>query len=179
MEIRCSSLFSRRALRKSGITHIGEYMKIDGFFTAAVAAGIKYPDRLDLGLIFSSKPAVTAGVFTKNQVIAPPLVLDMERLKQGRAQAILVNSGCANACTGEQGMESCIRTGRMVAEGLSIPEDMVLLSSTGVIGEQLKMEAFSAAVPTLIDKLSPENFDDVARAIMTTDTVKKNGLLHC
>ncbi len=140
---------------------------------AAVAAGIKYKDRLDLGLIFSDEPAVTAGVFTTNQVIAAPLVLDMARLKQGRAQAILVNSGCANACTGKQGMDSCIETGRMVAQGLNIKEDMVQLASTGVIGEQLNIPVFEEAVPRLIQNLGPDNFEDVAEAIMTTDTVKK------
>jgi len=78
-------------------------MKIKGFSTSAVAAGIRYSDRLDLGLIYSSVPAVTAGVFTKNQVKAAPVVIDKDRLKQGRAQAILVNSGSANACTGAKG----------------------------------------------------------------------------
>jgi glutamate N-acetyltransferase / amino-acid N-acetyltransferase len=148
-------------------------MQIEGFFTSAVAAGVKYKDRLDLGLIYSSEPAVTAGVFTKNKVIAAPLVLDMERLKQGRAQAILVNSGCANACTGEQGMEACRITSRMVAEKLNICEDMVQVSSTGVIGEQLNLDAFNKAVPQLVEGLAPDNFNDVAEAIMTTDTVKK------
>ncbi|MEE4240293.1 MAG: bifunctional glutamate N-acetyltransferase/amino-acid acetyltransferase ArgJ [Desulfopila sp.] len=148
-------------------------MRIEGFSTAAVAAGIKYPDRLDLGLIFSDEPVVTAGVFTTNQVIAAPLVLDMERLKQGRAQAILVNSGCANACTGKQGMDTCIETGRMVAQALNIKEEMVQLSSTGVIGEQLNMAVFKEAIPRLIEGLGPDNFEDVAEAIMTTDTVKK------
>ncbi len=148
-------------------------MIIDGFSASAVAAGIKYTDRLDLGLIYSDEPAVTAGVFTSNQVIAPPLVLDMERLKQGRAQAILVNSGCANACTGEKGMEACLITSRMVADELSIDEEMVQVSSTGVIGEQLKLEAFKDAIPRLAKGLAPENFEAVAEAILTTDTVKK------
>ncbi len=148
-------------------------MQIEGFLTSAVAAGVKYKDRLDLGLIYSNEPVVTAGVFTQNKVIAAPLVVDMERLKQGRAQAILVNSGCANACTGEQGMEACRRTSRMVAERLKISEEMVQVSSTGVIGEQLNLEAFNNAIPRLTDGLAPDNFDDVARAIMTTDTVKK------
>lgn len=148
-------------------------MKIEGFETSAVAAGIKYSDRLDVGLIYSAEPAVTAGVFTSNQVIAAPLVLDIERLKQGRAQAILVNSGCANACTGKEGMEACLKTSRMVAEELKIPEDMVQVSSTGVIGQQLNVDAFKKVMPELVEGLGPENFDDVARAIMTTDTVKK------
>ncbi len=148
-------------------------MKIQGFSTSAVAAGIKYKDKLDLGLIYSDVPAVTAGVFTTNLVKAAPLVLDMERLKQGRAQVILVNSGCANACTGDEGMEAAKRTSGMVAGELGIDEDMVQVSSTGVIGEQLDLEAFERAMKPLIQGLSPENFEKVAEAIMTTDTVAK------
>lgn len=149
-------------------------MKIHGFSTAAVAAGIKYADRLDLGLIYADEPVVSAGVFTKNQVIAAPLVLDKKRLKHGRSQAILVNSGCANACTGEQGMEACRVISRMVAEKLGINEEMVQLSSTGVIGEQLEPEVFERAMPRLMENLSPDNFDDVAEAILTTDTHRKS-----
>lgn len=149
-------------------------MKIDGFSTSAVAAAIKYADRLDLGLIYADEPVVTAGVFTRNQVIAAPLVLDKKRLKHGRSQAILVNSGCANACTGEQGMAACREISRMVAEKLGIDEEMVQLSSTGVIGEQLDPKVFEEAMPQLIEKLSPDNFDDVAEAILTTDTHKKS-----
>jgi glutamate N-acetyltransferase / amino-acid N-acetyltransferase len=148
-------------------------MMIKGFFASAVAAGIKYPDRLDLGLISSKIPAVTAGVFTKNLVKAAPVVLDIERLKQGRAQAILVNSGCANACTGEQGMEAARTTSRLVAKALGISEEMVQVASTGVIGAPLNVAAFEAAMDPLVKGLAPENFEKVAAAIMTTDTVIK------
>ena len=106
-------------------------MIIKGFSFSAVAAGIKYRDRLDLGLIHCEAPAVTAGVFTTNQVKAAPVQLDMERLKEGRSQAILVNSGNANACTGDQGMAAAIETSRMVAEALDISEEMVQVASTG------------------------------------------------
>ncbi len=148
-------------------------MKIKGFLTSAVAAGIKYTGRLDLGLIYSEVPAVTAGVFTTNQVKAAPVLLDMERLKQGRSQAILVNSGSANACTGEQGMKTALETSAMVAHSLQIPEEMVQVSSTGVIGEQLNVDAFTKNMDKLINGLSGDNFEQVARAIMTTDTVSK------
>lgn len=148
-------------------------MIIKGFSFAAVAAGIKYPDRLDLGLIFSDEPAVTAGVFTANQVKAAPVLIDMERLRQGRSQAVLVNSGCANACTGREGMNNALETGRLVAEQLGIEQDMVLLSSTGVIGAQLNMPAFRSHLKPLVEALSPDGFEAVARAIMTTDTVPK------
>lgn len=149
-------------------------MGVKGFVTSAVAAGIKYQDRLDLGLIYSKTPAVTAGVFTTNQVKAAPVVLDMERLKhEGRAQAVLVNSGCANACTGKEGMAAALQSSSLIAEALNIPENMVQLASTGVIGSPLNMAAIETAVPQLVAGLGDGNFDNVARAIMTTDTVKK------
>lgn len=148
-------------------------MKIKGFRTSAIAAGVRYADRLDLGLIVSDTPVVTAGAFTTNQVKAAPVVVDMERLKQGKAQAILVNSGCANACTGEAGMQAAKAAGACVATALGIAEDMVQLSSTGVIGELLNVDAIRKAMPKLVAGLSPDNFDQVAKAIMTTDTVPK------
>ena len=148
-------------------------MNIKGFSTSAVAAGIRYSDRLDLGLIYSDIPAVTAGVFTRNQVKAAPVVIDQERLKQGRAQAILVNSGCANACTGSEGTEAAFATSSLLSSRLSIDDDMVLLSSTGVIGEQLNVSAFQESMEKLVSGLGEANFDDVATAIMTTDTVAK------
>ncbi len=148
-------------------------MIINGFSLSAVPAGIKYQDRLDLGLIYSDSPAVTAGVFTTSLIKAAPVVLDMERLKLGRAQAILVNSGCANACTGKEGMQAALETSRMAAEQLGIPEDMVQVSSTGVIGAPLNVKAFSDHIKTLVDGLKPDKFEDVAQAIMTTDTTSK------
>ncbi|MEE4314740.1 MAG: bifunctional glutamate N-acetyltransferase/amino-acid acetyltransferase ArgJ [Desulfofustis sp.] len=148
-------------------------MIIKGFSFSAVAAGIKYPDRLDLGLIYSDEPAVTAGVFTTNQVKAAPVLIDIDRLRQGRSQAILVNSGCANACTGRNGMNDALTSGRLAAEELGIGEEMVLLSSTGVIGMPLNLEAFQAHMKPLVNGLAPDIFEHVARAIMTTDTVAK------
>jgi len=148
-------------------------MEIKGFFTSAVAAGIRYKDRLDLGLIYSDVPAVTAGVFTKNQVKAAPVLIDQQRLKTGRAQAILVNSGSANACTGKLGMDSAIATSSLVSSRLKIDDEMVLLSSTGVIGEQLNLPAFRSSMDELVGGLSEGNFAKVADAIMTTDTVPK------
>jgi len=148
-------------------------MKIKGFSFSAIEAGIRYANRLDLGLIYSDTPCVTAGVFTTNQVKAAPVVLDKERLKTGRARAILVNSGCANACTGDKGMEAAKWTSAMLAERLNIPDAMIQLASTGVIGEQLNLSAFEKGITGLVEGLSPDNFDLVAKAIMTTDTVMK------
>ena len=148
-------------------------VQVKGFSAAAVAAGIRKQDRLDLGLIYSQTPAVTSGVFTTNQVKAAPVLIDVERLKQGRAQAILVNSGCANACTGKAGMEAALRTSAALAGSLSIPEAMIQLASTGVIGEQLNVAAIENSIPSLVAALAPSNFGQVAEAMMTTDTQPK------
>lgn len=148
-------------------------MQVKGFTAAAVKAGIRYQDRLDLGLIYSEVPAVAAGVFTTNKVKAAPLLLDMDRLGQGKAQAILVNSGNANACTGKKGMQMARDTSAMVARQLGVDEDLVQVASTGVIGQPLNPKPFEESVPRLAASLSADGFDDVARAIMTTDTVPK------
>ncbi|HBI14592.1 MAG TPA: ornithine acetyltransferase [Desulfobulbaceae bacterium] len=149
-------------------------MQIKGFTAAAVKAGIRYQDRLDLGLIFSEVPAVAAGVFTTNKVKAAPLLLDMERLGKGQAQAVLVNSGNANACTGNEGKRMARETSAMVARQLGMDEGLVQVASTGVIGQALDLKPFEEAVPRLVASLAADGFDDVARAIMTTDTVPKS-----
>lgn len=151
--------------------------KVKGFTAAAVQAGIRYQDRLDLGLIYSEVPAVTVGMFTTNRVQAAPVVLGKKRLLHGKihgkAQAVLVNSGNANACTGEQGMEVALRSSSLVANALGIDEDMVQVASTGVIGEQLDIEPFIQSMAELTSSLQADGFDDLAQAIMTTDTVPK------
>lgn len=154
-------------------------MIIRGFQYAAVAAGIRKKDRLDLGLIFAAKPAVAAGVFTTGRVKAAPVLLDMERLAGGRVQAILVNSGVANACTGAEGMAAAHECSAMVADALNIDKNLVQLASTGVIGEQLPVEKIAAALDDLVVRLSPAGAGDVARAIMTTDTVPKTAERSC
>lgn len=148
-------------------------MHIKNFSFSAVKAGIRYSNRLDLGLIYSDIPCVTAGVFTTSQIKAAPVTIDMARLKDGYAQAILVNSGCANACTGDKGMENARVTSRLVAKQLGIAEHLVQIASTGVIGEQLNVQAFKDNVDSLVAGLSPEKIAMVAQAIMTTDTVPK------
>ncbi len=148
-------------------------MSLENFAYSAVQAGIRYTNRLDLGLIYSDVPCVTAGVFTTSKVQAAPVLIDRARLNGGYAQAILVNSGCANACTGEAGMKNANITSSLAAQRLGIPENLVLLSSTGVIGEQLNVQAFTDHMDSLVAGLSPDNFEMVAQAIMTTDTVQK------
>jgi glutamate N-acetyltransferase/amino-acid N-acetyltransferase len=145
----------------------------NGFLASGVSAGIKLDGALDLGLIYSEVPANAAGVFTRNQVKAAPVLLDMDRLKGGLSRAIIVNSGNANCGTGLQGMADAVAMGRVVADGLSIEEQSVLVASTGVIGQPLPVDAIAAAVPRAIQLLVPEGFGDFSRAIMTTDTVPK------
>jgi glutamate N-acetyltransferase / amino-acid N-acetyltransferase len=148
-------------------------MDIKGFKFSAVEAAIKKPGRKDLALIFSEVPAQACAVFTVSAVKAAPVLLSAERIKSGCAQALLVNSGNANACTGDMGMVVARETSHLVAEGLAIADDAVQVSSTGVIGVQMPIERIKAAVPALIEGLSSGTLDDIAQAIMTTDTFPK------
>ena len=148
-------------------------MDCPGFHTAGVAAGLKKNGKKDLGLIFSEAPAAVAAMFTRNLVKAAPVRLDQQRTANGSCRAVIVNSGNANCCTGEQGMQDAIHMGRLVSQGLKLGEDDVLVASTGVIGEPLPIEKIEAAAPGLIKALSPDGIVDLAEAIMTTDTVAK------
>jgi len=151
-------------------------LRVQGFKAAAVKSGIRGKDRLDLGLIVCVRPASAAGVFTTSLVKAAPVLLDMERLKGGRARAILVNSGIANACSGQQGMRSARAASALVSGQLSIPEDEILVASTGVIGEPLDLACFEKGVPAAAAALSDNGLSEVSRAIMTTDTVPKTAV---
>ena len=148
-------------------------MHVQGFTAAAVSAGIRYPDRLDLALIYSQVPAVAAGTFTLNKVKAAPVVLSMERLRSGQAQAVLVNSGNANACTGLEGMALARATSSLAASALGINAQLVQVASTGVIGQAMQVDPFARAMPSLVGKLSSSGLPEVAKAIMTTDLVEK------
>jgi glutamate N-acetyltransferase/amino-acid N-acetyltransferase len=153
-------------------------MKIDttgcpGFRLAGVASGLKKNMDKDLGLIYSEVPAAAAAVFTRNQIQAAPVKLDKTRITSGACQAIIVNSGNANCCTGEKGMQDAVRMSQLAASGLGISEDLVLVASTGVIGQLLPMDKIENAVPSLIKSLHSNGIADFAEAIMTTDTVPK------
>ena len=150
-----------------------ENLTVKGFKAAGVASGLKKGDQKDLGLIFSKIPANVAGLFTRNRVQAAPVRLDRERIKSNVCQAIIVNSGNANCCTGDQGMRDARSMASLAASQLGISEDLVLVASTGVIGEPLPIEKIETAVPDLVKSLKPEGISDLARAIMTTDTVPK------
>ena len=144
-----------------------------GFKAAGVASGLKKNGQKDLGLICSRVPANVAGVFTKNRVKAAPVLLDMELIKSGVCQAVIVNSGSANCCTGEQGMRDAEAMASSAASELGISNDLVFVASTGVIGEPLPIEKIKTAIPDLVKSLQPEGIPDLARSIMTTDTVPK------
>jgi len=148
-------------------------MDIKGFRFSAVEAAIKKPGRLDLALIFSELPAEVAAVFTTNQVQAAPVLISRARAKNGSARALLVNSGNANACTGDQGMADALECGRRTAEALGLPDEELLIASTGVIGQPLPMERFRKGIQPLVDGLAVGTLDQVSQAIMTTDTFAK------
>jgi glutamate N-acetyltransferase/amino-acid N-acetyltransferase len=151
-----------------------EIIVCPGFEAAGIAAGLKKKEKKDLGLIFSKVPATTAaGVFTRNRVKAAPVILDRKRIKEGICRAVIVNSGNANCCTGEQGIRDAETMAALSASELGISEDQVLVASTGVIGEPMPMEKIESAIPRLVESLRPEGIPDLARSIMTTDTVPK------
>lgn len=144
-----------------------------GFKAAACSAGIKKSGKLDLALICADKPVECAGVFTTNKVVAAPVKITESRVGQGLCQAILINSGNANACTGAPGLQDARRCGDLVADSLDIAPELVAVSSTGVIGVPLPMYCFEEHVPTLCRMLKLDQFDGVARAMMTTDAFPK------
>ncbi|MCP4352890.1 MAG: bifunctional glutamate N-acetyltransferase/amino-acid acetyltransferase ArgJ [Desulfobacterales bacterium] len=149
-------------------------MLCKGFKASGVASGLKKKsDEKDLGLIFSEVPANAACVFTKNIVQAAPVLLDKERIKSGKCQALIVNSGNANCCNGDQGMQAAIAMTKFAATELDISENLVLAASTGVIGKPMPVEKIEKAVPDLVKALSSEGISDLAGAIMTTDTIPK------
>jgi glutamate N-acetyltransferase/amino-acid N-acetyltransferase len=148
-------------------------MDIKGFQFSAVEAAIKKPGRKDLALIYSEVPARACAVFTTSSVKAAPVLLSMEHISSGTAQALIVNSGNANACTGAPGMAVARETAQLVSQGLGISYQNVQVSSTGVIGVPLPMERVRNAIPALMTGLSAGTLADVAQAIMTTDTFPK------
>lgn len=140
-----------------------------GFQAAGIHCGIKKPGLLDLALCLSDVSGPIAGVFTKNRVVAAPVLLDRRHLRSRRGRAIIVNSGNANACTGAQGLVAAKAMATAVAQQLSIPVHQVFVGSTGVIGRVLPIDRITAAVPTLIARLSIPGGDQAAHAILTTD----------
>ena len=147
-----------------------------GFMAAGVEANVKYKNRKDMAMVYSQVPCKAAGVFTSNVVKAAPVVWDREKINTSPyIQAVVVNSGIANACTGRQGYAYCQETADAAAGALQIPGDCVLVASTGVIGMQLPMDKITAGVAALAGCLkdTQEAGTQAAEAIMTTDTISK------
>ena len=153
--------------------------KVSGFLFSGISAGIKKDGKRDLGLIYSEVPAQVAGLFTTNAVKAAPVQLNMERMKRGLCQAIIVNSGNANACTGSQGLRDAKRVSSLIAKQLGINENLVFPSSTGVIGSPLPMKKIEERIPELMGCLSAEGWMNTVEAIMTTDTFPKIEAATC
>ena len=147
-----------------------------GFEAASTAAGIKYKDRTDMALVYSQVPCVAAGTFTTNVVKAAPVKWDQQVVKSGaKAQAVVVNSGIANACTGAEGFGYCKDTADAAAKALNISADGVLIGSTGVIGKQIPIDKLTAGIEALAGKKNDtlENGTEAAKEIITTDTIPK------
>ena len=147
-----------------------------GFKAASTAAGIKYQGRTDMAMVVSDVPCRCAGTFTSNIVKAACVQWDMDIVKSGRPmQAVIVNSGIANACTGEEGFEACRKTAGALTEAMDIPADTIAVASTGVIGMQLPVDKMSAGVKDMAGKLSDsaQAGTEASKAIMTTDTINK------
>ncbi|MCR5467646.1 MAG: bifunctional glutamate N-acetyltransferase/amino-acid acetyltransferase ArgJ [Lachnospiraceae bacterium] len=154
----------------------GGVTEAKGFSAADTAAGIKYKERTDMAMIYSKEPCVVSGCFTSNVVKAAPVIWDKNIVETSDfAQAVVVNAGIANACTGEEGMSYCDKTADCTGETLGIPKEAVLVASTGVIGMQLPIDRICAGVKSLSEKLSDttEAGHKAALAIMTTDTKEK------
>lgn len=145
-----------------------------GFSFSAINAGIKSPDykELDLGLILCSEKAVISGVFTQNLVKAAPVIIGMEQARKGRVRAIIANSGNANACTGQQGIDDAHAIMEAVAKSLRISPEEVVPLSTGVIGVKMPVERIVPKIPQLADQLTDKT-EPFARSLMTTDTFPK------
>ena len=147
-----------------------------GFSAASAAAGIKYQNRTDMAMIYSETPCNVAGTFKTNVVKAAPVKWDRKIVTEGlKTQAVVVNSGIANACTGAEGMSYCEQTAKKVSEVLDIDSESVLVGSTGVIGMQLPMDRLEKGIEMLADNLGIdiEHGTMAANAIMTTDTRNK------
>ncbi len=146
---------------------------IPGFFLSGIHAGLKKSGKKDLALILSERPSKASAVFTKNIVKAAPVILGQEKMKGGYCQAIIINSGNANACNGTGGYKDALLVSKSISEKLNIDESLVIPSSTGVIGKPLPTGKIIKSLPKLIKSLNGNNVEDAAAAIKTTDKFAK------
>ena len=151
----------------------GTITNVKGIKAAGISAQLKKSGKKDLALIYSEKKAVSAAVFTKNLVKAAPIILNMENIKNGNTQAIIVNSGNANSCTGETGFENAKKMTEFAANELGLKKEEILVQSTGIIGVQLDMRKIETGISKICKEISKDGGNDAAAAIMTTDTFTK------
>lgn len=149
-----------------------------GFTASGVRAGIKQ-EGLDLALVFSEHEAAVAGVFTRNTLAAAPVHLCRERVLRGKARAVIINSGNANACTGESGEKDALAMARRTGEALGLDgDDQILVASTGIIGRRLPMAKIQSAIPAAVSSLDTQGGGAAAKAILTTDRVPKTAAIE-
>jgi glutamate N-acetyltransferase/amino-acid N-acetyltransferase len=148
-------------------------ISVPGFLANGISAGIKKHDQKDLGLIYSKVPAKVAAVFTKNTFRAAPVLINEERVKKGIAQAIITNSGCANAATGKEGYRDALLISDALSKELKIKDELVLVSSTGVIGKRLPVKKIESGISKLVRGLNDAGIEDAETAMMTTDKYPK------
>lgn len=145
-----------------------------GFTAAGVKAGIKKSGNLDVAVIYTKTQAVVAGTFTQNKVAAAPVYVSKEVVATGTAHAIVANAGCANACTGQQGLDDAHKMAQIAADKLGVNADDVIVGSTGVIGVNLPMDKLEAGIKDAVANLSADGSGNAGRAIITTDTHSKS-----
>jgi glutamate N-acetyltransferase/amino-acid N-acetyltransferase len=148
-------------------------VSVPGFLANGISVGIKKHDQKDLGLIYSTVPAKVAAVFTKNAFKAAPLLINEERVKKGIAQAIITNSGCANAATGKNGYRDALIISDALSKELKIRDELVLMGSTGVIGKRLPIKKIESGIGKLVKGLNEAGIQDAETAMMTTDKYPK------
>lgn len=150
-------------------------VKVNGFKAAGIYSGIKRSGKKDLALIYSEKPATVSGVFTTNVVKAAPVIIGQKKVKSGLCQAVLINSGIANVCTGKQGLKDANELTKSLAKEIGIKDSLIIPSSTGLIGAFLTshLDKIKSSLPNLIENLSSDGIDQAAEAIRTTDAFTK------
>lgn len=145
-----------------------------GFTAAGVKAGIKKSGNLDVAVIYTKTQAVVAGTFTQNKVAAAPVYVSKEVVATGTAHAIVANAGCANACTGQQGLDDAHKMAQIAADELGVNANDVIVGSTGVIGVNLPMDKLETGIKDAVANLSADGSGNAGRAIITTDTHSKS-----
>lgn len=156
----------------------GGITSVPGVSATGVACGIKASSDPDLAVIFCDEPAIVSGVFTTNKVKSAPVLISKERIKAGKARAVVANSGNANACTGERGLQDARRMAELTARELNINSDLVLVASTGRIGIPMPMDKVEKGIKQAVSELSATGGNKAARAIMTTDTFPKESAVE-